>query len=81
MQFFIPSELETASFEPNLSQALAKNAVKALSMFCIKCDNLVRKFLHEIKAFVGSNIPLIFSFLPMNNLFIQMHPIQPLSII
>ncbi|KAI7898782.1 Golgi transport complex subunit 5-domain-containing protein [Cokeromyces recurvatus] len=37
----IGNELETASFEANLLQAVAENAVKALSMFCNKCDNLL----------------------------------------
>lgn len=41
LTFIYFSELETASFEPNLSQAVAKNSVKALSMFCVKCENLV----------------------------------------
>jgi hypothetical protein len=37
----IYSELEIASFETHLAQAVAKNCVKTLSMFCVKCDNLV----------------------------------------
>jgi len=36
------SELETASFEPHLAQAVAKNAIKALNNFCVKCEHLVR---------------------------------------
>ncbi|KAG2213786.1 hypothetical protein INT46_005241 [Mucor plumbeus] len=44
----IGHELETASFEPHLSQAVAKNAVKALSNFCVKCERLsVWKILEE----------------------------------
>ncbi|KAL0089842.1 Golgi transport complex subunit 5-domain-containing protein [Phycomyces blakesleeanus] len=36
----IGSELETSAFEPHLSQAVAKNAVKVLNMFCVKCEGL-----------------------------------------
>ncbi|KAL0140262.1 Golgi transport complex subunit 5-domain-containing protein [Mucor lusitanicus] len=37
----IGHELETASFEPHLAQAVAKNAIKALSTFCVKCEHLL----------------------------------------
>lgn len=34
-------ELEVAVFEPHLLQAVAKNAVKTLNMFCVKSESLV----------------------------------------
>ncbi|KAI7869385.1 Golgi transport complex subunit 5-domain-containing protein [Spinellus fusiger] len=36
----IESELETSAFEPHLAQLVARNVVKALSMFCVKCEAL-----------------------------------------
>ncbi|KAI9250271.1 Golgi transport complex subunit 5-domain-containing protein [Sporodiniella umbellata] len=37
----IGHELEIASIEPQLAQEVAKNATKALSSFCGKCENLL----------------------------------------
>ncbi|KAI8362658.1 Golgi transport complex subunit 5-domain-containing protein [Blakeslea trispora] len=37
----IGHELETVSFEPQLSQLLAKNAVKSINTFCKKCEQLL----------------------------------------
>ncbi|KAG1042930.1 hypothetical protein G6F43_011776 [Rhizopus delemar] len=41
MTRIIGHELEVASVEPHLAQEVAKNAVKALSSFCTKCENLL----------------------------------------
>ncbi|KAI8388643.1 Golgi transport complex subunit 5-domain-containing protein [Radiomyces spectabilis] len=37
----IEHELETAAFEPHLAQAVARNVVKTLNMFCAKCEALI----------------------------------------
>ncbi|KAF7727816.1 hypothetical protein EC973_007047 [Apophysomyces ossiformis] len=37
----IGNELGMAAFEPHLLQAVAKNAVKTLNMFCVKCEGLL----------------------------------------
>ncbi|KAG1447597.1 hypothetical protein G6F46_005534 [Rhizopus delemar] len=48
MTRIIGHELEVASVEPHLAQEIAKNAVKALSSFCTKCENLsIWKILEE----------------------------------
>ncbi|RUS18936.1 Golgi transport complex subunit 5-domain-containing protein [Endogone sp. FLAS-F59071] len=37
----ISSELDTAKFDAGLLRAVAKNVVKALSMYCMKCEGLI----------------------------------------
>ncbi|KAI9254403.1 Golgi transport complex subunit 5-domain-containing protein [Helicostylum pulchrum] len=71
----IGHELETASFEPNLSQAVAKNSVKALSMFCVKCENLLPS--NEQPIYTNNSNNTIVNYLNINieiaNILYYMH--------
>lgn len=72
----IGHELETASFEPHLSQAVAKNAVKALSNFCVKCERLLPTNEQSLYTTNTSNSNVI-NYLNMNieiaNILYYMH--------
>lgn len=69
------SELGMASFEPHLVQAVAKNAVKTLGMFCVKCEGLLPTSDQPIYTAVPNNS--VSGYLNMNielaNLLYYMH--------
>ncbi|GAN05361.1 conserved oligomeric Golgi complex subunit 5-like [Mucor ambiguus] len=72
----IGHELETASFEPHLAQAVAKNAIKALSNFCVKCEHLLPTNEQAIYTTNTSNSNVV-NYLNMNieiaNILYYMH--------
>ncbi|KAG0185544.1 hypothetical protein DFQ28_009182 [Apophysomyces sp. BC1034] len=71
----IGNELTMAAFEPHLLQAVAKNVVKTLSMFCVKCEGLLPASDQAIYSTVPNNN--ISVYLNMNielaNLLYYMH--------
>ncbi|EPB89138.1 hypothetical protein HMPREF1544_04005 [Mucor circinelloides 1006PhL] len=72
----IGHELETASFEPHLAQAVAKNAIKALNNFCVKCEHLLPTSEQSIYTTNTSNSNVV-NYLNMNieiaNILYYMH--------
>ncbi|KAI8376615.1 Golgi transport complex subunit 5-domain-containing protein [Choanephora cucurbitarum] len=60
----IGNELETVSFEPQLSQLLAKNAVKSINTFCKKCEQLLP--VSEQPVYVTKSSSAIINYLNMN---------------
>ncbi|KAI8647395.1 Golgi transport complex subunit 5-domain-containing protein [Parasitella parasitica] len=72
----IGHELETASFEPHLAQAVGKNAVKAMNSFCVKCEHLLPKNEQSIYTTNTSNSHIV-NYLNMNieiaNILYYMH--------
>ncbi|KAI8097718.1 Golgi transport complex subunit 5-domain-containing protein [Halteromyces radiatus] len=51
----IEKELETAAFEHHLLQAVAKNVVKSLNMFCVKSEGLVIPSIQSIYSVTPNN--------------------------
>ncbi|PHZ14047.1 uncharacterized protein RHIMIDRAFT_200796 [Rhizopus microsporus ATCC 52813] len=63
----IGHELEVASIESHLSQEVAKNAVKALSTFCTKCEHLVSILpTNEQLIYTNNNSSVTSNYLNMN---------------
>ncbi|CAO3639916.1 unnamed protein product [Cunninghamella echinulata] len=60
----IEKELEVAVFEPHLLQAVAKNAVKTLNMFCVKSESLIIPSIQTIYSTTPNNT--IANYLSMN---------------
>ncbi|KAI9486654.1 MAG: Golgi transport complex subunit 5-domain-containing protein [Benjaminiella poitrasii] len=72
----IGNELETASFESSLLQAVARNSVKALSMFCVKCESLLPSNEQSIYTTSTSNSGVINYLninIEMSNILYYMH--------
>ncbi|KAI7888110.1 Golgi transport complex subunit 5-domain-containing protein [Mucor mucedo] len=69
----IGHELETASFEPNLSLAVAKNTVKTLSMFCVKCENLLPTNEQPVYSNTSSTVNYLNMNIEIANILYYMH--------